>query len=99
MSKEKFYEANSKVNEHMKKFIEEKVQVRWETLDQQPPVYILETAINCVMANELEHAMIGLMYVLYNDRIEKTNKAEKRYDLEANLQRLEEKEKEKQNGT
>ncbi len=36
-------------------------------------VQVLDTAIGCIAANELELAMLGICYVLYQDKFELTN--------------------------
>lgn len=52
--------------------------VSWKKLDSVPTQQTLDTAIGCIMANELELAIFGLMYVLFQRRFEPTNQADKK---------------------
>lgn len=45
----------------------------YDKFDKMSMVQILDTAMGCIAANELELAMLGICYVMYQDKFELTN--------------------------
>jgi hypothetical protein len=52
--------------------------VKWDTMDSIPTSNHLEQVAQCIMANELELALFGISYILYQKHHEKTNLADRR---------------------
>lgn len=53
---------------------------QWQTVDGIPTRVHLEQVIQCIAADELESAAFGILYALYQKRIEKTNRADRKLE-------------------
>jgi hypothetical protein len=51
-------------------------KLTYTRFDGMSTTQILDTAMGCIAANELELALLGISYVLYQDKCELTNKHE-----------------------
>lgn len=64
------------VTPHLTSYFQQGSIVDWDKLDSQPTSNILETAIHCLHAGRLEDAALGILYLLYQKKVETTNKAD-----------------------
>jgi hypothetical protein len=49
----------------------------WEKMDSIPADRVTEMSIQCIMAGELEYALLGLVYTIYQRKFQQTNRADK----------------------
>lgn len=63
-------------------------QVTFDGINSMSISTVLDTAMGCLMANELELALAGILYVLYQDKVELTNIPELKRKAEAEVETL-----------
>lgn len=71
--KRAIYAVGSKVLER----VTQEGAAPWERMDGVTTESIQEHLQGCIMANELELAMLGIVYLLYQKHFQKTNRADK----------------------